>query len=208
MTPLPETHPSDMRARLVEAAAEAFLEVGYNVSMDAIAARAGVAKQTLYNHFASKSAMFAEVIRRDAERMMTALGDDGGDLHTRLVRFATAFRTLVLGQRCIALHRTLIAESMRFPEMARAFYASGPAHTMKELTQLLDLEMRAGRLRGDGPEAAEFAADMLLGMLSGVERTRYLLGIESESESESHPAEDNQARAEKIVDCFMRIFVN
>ncbi|MBV2235078.1 MAG: TetR/AcrR family transcriptional regulator [Sterolibacterium sp.] len=191
---------SEMRARLVEAAAEAFFEVGYSVSMGAIAARAGVAKQTLYNHFSGKDTLFSEVVRRDAQRMSTALEADGGSLRTRLLRFAIAFRTLVLSQRCTALHRTLIGESLRFPEMARAFYESGPAHTIQELTRLLAEEMRAGRLRGDGAADAEFAADMLLSMLGGTERTRCLLGMEGAM------ADENPARAEKIVDGFLRMF--
>lgn len=196
----PEMISGDTRDRLVSAASEAFFANGYRVSMEDIAALAGVAKQTLYNHFASKDALFAEVIRRDAERMATALGDDGGELRTRLIRFATAFRALVLSARCIALYRALIAESMRFPEMTRAFYASGPAHTLKELAGLLESEMRAGRLRGDGPDAANFAGVMFLDMLSGTERTRYLLGIDQK------PFEEDGARIEQIVDCFLRAF--
>lgn len=190
---------SDTRSRLIEAASEAFLEGGYSVSMEAIAVRAGVAKQTLYNHFASKDALFAEVIRRDAVRMVTALGPDGGDLRTRLIRFAEAFRAMVLGPRCIALYRTLIAESTRFPEMTQAFYASGPAHTLRELAGLFDIEMRAGRLRNCGPDTPRFAAELLLDMLSGTERTRRLLGIESVPQGDPN-------KAERIVDCFLRAF--
>ncbi len=191
----------DTRVRLIEAAAEAFFETGYSASMDAIATRAGVAKQTLYNHFARKDVLFAEVIRRDAEHMATALEDDGGDLRTRLIRFATAFRALVLGARCIALYRTLIAESTRFPEMMLPFYESGPAHTLRELAGLIESEIRAGRLRDDGPETGKFAAEMFLGMLSSMERTRYLLGIENQL------PENEGARVERIVDCFLRAFV-
>ena len=200
MTTLPESVLTDTRARLVEAAAEAFFTSGYGASMEAIAARAGVAKQTLYNHFSGKDKLFAEVIRRDAERMVTALGDDGGDLRARLIRFSSAFRALVLGPRCIALYRTLIAEATRFPEMMPAFYQSGPAHTLQELAGLLESEMSAGRLRRDRPEAALFAADMMLGMLTGSERTRYLLGVEKELAADEH------LRVERIVDAFLRAF--
>lgn len=194
-----ETNTPATRLRLIDAAAEAFYMGGYSISMGAVAAHAGVAKQTLYNHFPSKEALFSEVVRRDAERMITALEENGGDLRTRLVRFAVAFRTVVMGQRCLALHRTLIAESLRFPEMTRAFYESGPAHTLEQLTQLIEREMRAGRLHAEGLTAA-FAADMLLGMLSGAERTRYLLGMEV------CPSATDQGRAAQIVDCFLRIF--
>jgi TetR/AcrR family transcriptional repressor of mexJK operon len=197
----------DTRTRLVTAAAELFFEVGYAASMEQIAQRAGVAKQTLYNHFSSKDALFAEVVQRDSLQMITALGDDTGDLRTRLIRFATTFRDMVQGPRCIALYRTMIAESTRFPDMARAFYASGPERTLSELTLLFETEMRAGRLRGsDAPEIraqeARFAADMLLSMLTGTERTRFLLGLQV------YRADDLAATVVvgRIVDTFLRAF--
>ncbi len=203
MSDISSTASTDTRARLIEAAAAAFFEAGYNVSMDAIAARAGVAKQTLYNHFASKSLLFSEVVRRDTERMTTALEGRDEDVRPRLVRFGLAFRTLVVGARCLALHRTLIAESVRFPEMARAFYDSGPAQTLQELTQLLDEEMKAGRLRDDGlPGAAAFAADMLLTMLRGSDHTRYLLCLEQCDRD----ADALLLLVERVIDCFLRAF--
>ncbi len=201
MSDISDTASKDTRTRLVEAAAVAFFESGYSVSMDVIAARAGVAKQTLYNHFASKHLLFAEVIRRDGERMTTALVANGDDLRTRLIRFGLAFRALVMGARCLALHRTLIAESVRFPEMARAFYVSGPARTLQEITQLLDQEMKAGRLCDDGQEdAAAFAADTFLAMLRGSEHTRYLLCLEQCDDRE------DVSRVERTVDSFLRAF--
>lgn len=200
MVTLNEISQTDTRARLIEAAADAFYTKGYACSMEAIAVRAGVAKQTLYNHFPSKDQLFTEVILRDSESMMTALVADEGDLRERLLRFSCIFRELVFGPRCIALYRTLIAEASRFPEMISAFYETGPARTIRELASLLEMEMSAGRLRRDGPEAALFAADMLLGMLTGSERKRYLLGVEKAS------LENDRPRVERIVDTFLRAY--
>ncbi|MBP9713064.1 MAG: TetR/AcrR family transcriptional regulator [Sterolibacterium sp.] len=206
-----ETASSDSRTRLIDAAAAAFYAHGYNVSMDAIAAQAGVARQTLYNNFSGKETLFIEVIRRDSERMMMALEDDGGDLRSRLIRFALAFRALVFSSRCIALYRTLIAEAVRFPEMIQAFHDSGPRRTLDELSQLFDNEIRAGRLQGDTADrdsssssdsgSAHFAADMLLSMLTGNERARHLLSLEH-----TLPV-DELARVERIVDTFLRAFL-
>jgi TetR/AcrR family transcriptional repressor of mexJK operon len=49
----------DTRQRLLEAASAAFCEEGYQVSIERIAVRARVARQTLYNHFASKEVLLS-----------------------------------------------------------------------------------------------------------------------------------------------------
>ncbi|MDH5264591.1 MAG: TetR/AcrR family transcriptional regulator, partial [Betaproteobacteria bacterium] len=61
MTVEPAATPLACRERLVRAASEVFREEGYRASIDAIAARAGVARQTIYNHFASKEDLFRGV---------------------------------------------------------------------------------------------------------------------------------------------------
>ncbi|MFL6240345.1 MAG: TetR/AcrR family transcriptional regulator [Actinomycetes bacterium] len=63
------------RARVVlEAAEEIFAERGLaRASMAEIAARAGVTKPVLYDHFGSKDGLLAEVIRRAGEELRAAL---------------------------------------------------------------------------------------------------------------------------------------
>ena len=94
-----EVPSSDTRGRLICAASEAFFADGYRASMDDIATRAGVAKQTLYNHFASKDVLFGEVVRISTQGILVSLDGDGGDLRATLIRFAIAFRATALGAR-------------------------------------------------------------------------------------------------------------
>lgn len=74
---------SDNRDRILDTAYQLFYERGFSrISMDAVAARAGITKRTLYNHFDSKDALFGEMLERQSglavERIKTwATQQDG-----------------------------------------------------------------------------------------------------------------------------------
>ena len=72
--------PAGDKAQLIICAArDAFLEKGYDgVSMDEVASRAGVGKQTVYTRYASKDALFLAVVERPPGQ------DDFGDLGGRI----------------------------------------------------------------------------------------------------------------------------
>jgi AcrR family transcriptional regulator len=60
---MPRTTPPDRRTKLLDAAAAAFVEHGFQrTQMDDIAERLGVSKGTIYRTFDSKDALFAAVI--------------------------------------------------------------------------------------------------------------------------------------------------
>lgn len=184
------------RTRLVQTAMEVFIAEGYHASVDRIAALAGVAKQTLYNHFPRKADLFAEVIHQATGELLVALGDDGECLRERLTRFGARYREKLLSSAGLGLYRTLVAETPRFPELAAAFYETGPQRTAARLAVVLAEAMRRGELRADDPE---FATTILLSMLVGAERNCLLFA------GESLPAAD-PALAGRIVECLLRAF--
>lgn len=61
------------RARVLDAAYEAFAEVGVTVPLDEIARRAGVGAGTVYRHFPSKEALFEAVLSDRVERLVTEI---------------------------------------------------------------------------------------------------------------------------------------
>lgn len=187
----------DSRRRLIEAAREAFLEEGYRASVDRIAARAGVAKQTLYNHFASKDDLFSEVARLASDRIVVSLEGDTGNVRECLLRFSQAFRRKLLSDEGMAMFRVLVAEAVRFPALARAFYDKGPLETRRRLAGVLERAMDAGGLRREDPA---FAAEMLVGMLMGLDRTARMCGAPLLTESEE------EGRIGLIVDTFLRAY--
>ncbi len=186
----------DSRERIMQAAREAFVTEGYRCSIDRIAQLAGVAKQTVYNHFPNKEALFDEVTRANVSFFTVPLAGDPSKPRQTLIEFARAFRACVLSGTCMASMRTMVGEAQRFPEMAARTYHLGPAETKHQLAQYLARAMQAGCLREDTPD---FAADMLISMLIGAERTRLLFGVPLE------PI-DEEARIAAVIDCFLRAY--
>lgn len=189
-------NPCDCRTRLLEAATTTFLEEGYRASVERIAARAGVAKQTFYNYFPRKDDLFCEVIRRGTAAMLVSLDDDNAPLRERLLRFANAFRECLLSGKGIAFYRAIAAEAARFPELAAAFYVNGPQQTAQRLAAALEQAMSDGLLRRDDPL---FAAEMLQSMLLGGERMRRLFYVDQAA----RPVPDD---AGPIIDHFLRTY--
>jgi len=193
MTPVVDTCPGT-RQRLLEAACEAFREEGYQVSIDRIAARAQVARQTLYNHFHSKDELFGEVVRHSIMSVLVTLDGDG-DIRATLLAFGEAYRARLLSPNGLAIFRTMVAEAPRFPELAKQFFRQGPQTTRKRLADYLARAMEAGRLRRDDPD---FAAEMLTAMLLDLDRLRGLIDLQTELLDSTKTA--------RVVDCFLRTF--
>ena len=186
------------RERVLRAATAAFTLDGYRASIDRIALRAGVAKQTVYAHFHSKDDLFKEVVREMASRVLVQL-DAESDLRAGLLGFALAYRSRVLRPEGVAMFRTLTAEIPRFPSIARAIYEAGSGETARGLARYLERAMRDGRLRRDDPR---FAAEMLLGMLVGPDRIKRLFGVAR------FYAAGEARRAARVVDSFLRMYSN
>lgn len=172
------------------------MEEGYRASLDRIAARAGVARQTLYNHFQSKEALFEAVIRTNMREVLVTLETTDGNLRANLMQFAKVYRQKVLSPAALATFRALVAEAPRCPDLVRSFFAAGPAQTVSCLARFLDDAMARGVLRRDD---AELAAELLVGMLTGYERLRGLMNAETELLAD-------ESRAERVVDCFLRAY--
>ena len=83
------------RRAILDAATDVFLKSGYlGTNMDEIAALSGVSKQTVYKHFASKEALFIEIVTSmtdeagDIVHDAVAELDDGGDVAEYLLDYA------------------------------------------------------------------------------------------------------------------------
>lgn len=188
------------QARMLTAAVDVFLAHGYHASMDRIAAKANVAKQTVYNHFGSKEQLFAVVVSRMAEAVAVPLAETERDVRSALIEFALELRKRVVSPKGIAAHRALVSEAPRFPKLAKLIYRTGPQAAQQALADYLARQIDDGALQIDD---CDFAAQMFFGMLNGQDRVRALYGIKADR---SKSAE--LRHAQRVVDCFLNAFSN
>ncbi|RVU28029.1 TetR/AcrR family transcriptional regulator [Streptomyces antnestii] len=122
------------RERLVACATSVVAEVGWSqASVTAVAASAGIAAGSVYQHFPSKAALAVEVFRRAAEREVEVLGDvlrGPGDPVERLTRAVDVFARRALENRGLAYallaapaEPAVGAERLDFRRRYRALYA-------------------------------------------------------------------------------------
>jgi TetR/AcrR family transcriptional repressor of mexJK operon len=158
---------------------------GYGaVSMDAVARAAGVSKATLYAYFSSKDQLFATIVSEACRRNIAVanfLPGSEDDLPAALTSFAGHTLRFLLEERALAIHRVVISESVRFPELGRAFYDNGPGVFRQVFGNWLAEQTVAGRLTVAEPD---LAADQFIGLLRGGLYLRATLGLATPSEAE------------------------
>jgi TetR/AcrR family transcriptional regulator, mexJK operon transcriptional repressor len=182
---------------VVEAAKLVFCEMGYRASIDKVAQRAGVARQTIYNRFGSKQALFELTIELCIAEMLAPLTVDEGTVRERLMRFSLSFRARTMEPEAISAHRVLTCEAPRFPDLARRHFELCIERTTKQLALTLEAAMQEGGLiQADAFEAAAY----LLDTLSGYDRLKMFFGGEPPD-----PAGE-EAKVERLVDRFLRAY--
>lgn len=161
------------REAAIQAGRTLFLRDGYaGTTMEEIAERAGLAKRTLYNHYADKDALFIEIVSQvigSAERFAQELTDElrelapcdlSGALHELGRRLALA----ILRPDVIALRRLLIGEAGTFPELAAQYFERAPGTVLVALEQKFERLMQDGLLcPADPGRAAEQFAYLIAG---------------------------------------------
>ena len=160
---------------ILDAAMDEFSERGVSAAMEAIARRACVSKQTVYNHYGSKAELVQALCERRVHEITAPLetAEAVENPAEALAEYARILLSALLTPRYATMMRTAIANAAELPEVARAMYEAGPRASRRKLAEFLDLETQAGRLACPDPmQAAEFFA----GMVVSSRQTGYLLG--------------------------------
>ncbi|MFL5316876.1 MAG: TetR/AcrR family transcriptional regulator, partial [Microvirga sp.] len=144
---------------ILDAALDVFAESGFAPArLEEVAARAGVAKGTIYLYFPSKQALFEALIRTGIGAPIEAAGEEAAALELpfeAVVRGLFArMRREILATRRKEIIRLVIAESGRFPELAEFYYREVVARGMALLRAAAERAVARGELSSD--ELARF----------------------------------------------------
>ena len=193
------TRPGGSRDAIVDAAERLFLARGFGaVSMDELAAAAGVARRTLYNQFASKEEIFREMLGRAAVELEHAFPpgiETQGAVEDVLRLIARAIVALHARPGYLGFLRLVVADGRQFPWIAKSFAAvMGPfrERLVRYLAHLSDI----GILECPDPTVA---AQQFTGMINESFLWPWLMG-------NARGAPPTDAAVEATVEMFLRYY--
>ncbi|UIX30245.1 TetR/AcrR family transcriptional regulator [Streptomyces sp. GQFP] len=173
----------DRRAQILEAAAGVFIRDGFvRGSVDAIAAEANVAKQTLYNHFGDRESLVIAVVEAAMDPMATqfstVVGEtiaahDCADLEAQFIDFGRRWVRLMLCDDAAALRWRILADAPLEESLQVALRRVDQEAGLRSIAEQLALLDRAGRLSVPDPEAG---ARQLRALLIGDAQLESVLG--------------------------------
>lgn len=190
------------RMELAEVAERLFLKHGFaDTTMQMIAREAEASKETLYRHFASKEALFAELINAKAVTVagpQSALARDEPP-ETALLELGMSLMNLMMKGEAPSLFNVVLADARRAPDLARIFYDQGPGATLKRLTVYLRSATQRGQLRCPDPRQA---AKLFLGAVISHYHLHCLIGQPPAPPSSSEMSEHVRSAVEMFMSHF------
>jgi AcrR family transcriptional regulator len=161
---------------ILDIATALFLERGYEAtSLETVAKRARISKRTFYHRFRDKAELFEAVVRRLIDRWRARVEPAAalaplatGALAPVLQRIAAQILEVALTREALALHRLVLAEAQRFPDLARRLEDYGMSQGAERIAVLL------GGVTAENAAWARFAAQHFIRMVLSVPQRRAL----------------------------------
>jgi AcrR family transcriptional regulator len=144
---------AERRQSILDAALDEFAARGFAATrLDDVAARAGVAKGTIYLYFRDKESLFQELVRTLLSPLIGTLIDGHlADLPVRAVGEAVAdlFVHEIFGTRRKDVIRLIIAEGPRFPKLAEFYYHEVIERVLPAMRAIMARAVARGELKSD-----------------------------------------------------------
>lgn len=170
-------------AELLAIARDEFVSHGFRgTTMDAIAARAGISKQTLYSAYPSKDELYEAVVRDWIEQGYEALRPhtlalrDAANVRDGLQRLATVLQAGILSRPVLQMRTLVVAESDSFPDVAADYVTRSWDRNVGILAETLTVLTRRDLLVIDDPD---LAAEQFVWLVVGAPLNRLSLGGKS-----------------------------
>ncbi|MFC9876308.1 TetR/AcrR family transcriptional regulator [Nocardia salmonicida] len=182
----------DKREAILEAALDNFARDGYRQSsVDAIAADAGVAKHTIYNHFTDKQNLLREVVATESDRsyelnMAAVLQLQGskGDLRSPLEQVGIRLLECYCDPRSAAIRRLLYAEMQTMTDLIDIAHSRAFGPVTEALADRLARFALSGELDLTDAAGAGEAAEQLIALLIGPMENRTRMGTRAVTATE------------------------
>lgn len=157
---------AEAEARILQVALRLLAEDGYSrMSLDAVAAEAGVSKPTIYRRWSSKADLATAALRTiQTSEPVVATGSTVGDLTATLQNFSRS----LLRPNGMSLIGTVLAEEAHTPELLTLFRERLVANRRNQLHEILRRAQRNKELRPG------VSLDAAVNMLVGAFYARYL----------------------------------
>jgi TetR/AcrR family transcriptional repressor of mexJK operon len=159
-------------ARLLDVATKLFMERGYDcTSIDAVAETAGVSKPTVYARYHDKRDLFTAVLRATIQRWLAPLSAaaeaakvNPKNVETTLHDLSRHMLAHASTPEVLMLRRTLAAQAVQFPELAKLAHEEGWLRGVRAVSILLLQFAERGQIKIDDPA---IAADLFLSLVLG-----------------------------------------
>src|ERR1700726_1624542 len=159
-------------ARLLDVATKLFMERGFDcTSIDAVAETAGVSKPTVYARYHDKRDLFTAVLRPTIQPWLAPLSAAAEAAKVNPKNVETTLhdlsRHLLAHSRVpevVMLRRTLAAQAVQFPELAKLAHEEGWLRGVRAVAILLQQFANRGQIKVEDPA---IAADLFLSLVLG-----------------------------------------
>ncbi|MFC7066829.1 TetR/AcrR family transcriptional regulator [Brucella rhizosphaerae] len=186
-------------ASILDATRKMLTEHGSSVSLELVAAEAGLTRQTLYNRYGSKQvllrAAFDDIREKIRARLDMAPWDAEPEILLPVIARVVADNFLEL--EMAKLQRAMIQTVEEMPEVGMSLKSEQTGQVLGKLTSYLERRTLIGDLHVTHPE---LQAMLFLGSISGFLFPRLLLGTASSD------AELNQKLMNEAVSSFLRLW--